>query len=121
MCHHHYPCSLLPYIAFPFQDQNTFTKAIHTMRLALQMWCLMRPPPMMIMPVFAAFIAIVFRRRRSGIKKVINHFSEVEIEIRKKTELQFRKFLVKVSSLNLALGRKKSISKRQHANKPTTT
>ena len=64
------------------------------------MWCLMRPPPMMIMPVFAAFIAIVFRRRRSGIKKV-------DVEIRKKTELQFRKFLVKVSSLNLALGRKK--------------
>jgi hypothetical protein len=36
-----------------------------TIRLALQMWCLTRPPPTITTPVFIAFMAIRFNCRRS--------------------------------------------------------
>jgi hypothetical protein len=36
-----------------------------TIRLALQMWCLTRPPPTITTPVFIAFMAIRFSCRRS--------------------------------------------------------
>ena len=38
---------------------------IHTMRLALQMWCLIKPPPRMIIPVCLALIAMVLSSLKS--------------------------------------------------------
>ena len=37
-----------------------------TIKLALQMWCLISPPPKMIMPVFTALTARLFTLRISG-------------------------------------------------------
>lgn len=41
-----------------------------TMRLALQMWCFTTPPPTIIMPLFTAFIAILFNLLTSGRLKI---------------------------------------------------
>jgi len=44
------------------------------MRFALQMWCLMRPPPTMTMPVCLAFIAILLIVRRSDKRNFMKAF-----------------------------------------------
>jgi len=49
---------------------NTYTEQYLTIRLALQMWCFITPPPIISIPVFAAFTAIVFKRRRSVVREM---------------------------------------------------
>lgn len=49
---------------------NTYTEQYLTIRLALEMWCFITPPPIISIPVFAAFTAIVFKRRRSVVRKI---------------------------------------------------
>lgn len=41
------------------------TSVCPTIKLALQMWCLMTPPPRIIIPVLTAYTAWLFIRRMS--------------------------------------------------------